>query len=175
MLAVVAVVVSASVALRSDELTGEHTVSFTEGSAPLAGQGPVDAASPGATFSWQAPANATAARFYINVTFDGMAVRGGSATISARIIGPDGTVFPATAYTMAIAQGGSSATASIQLAAQWALMPEPVRDDRAGNATLTWTDPVKIVVSVEAPADLPVARYAFAADVSGIATTFFAK
>lgn len=173
-LAVLAVWATLAGALGGDRWTDERTVRFTTSEAPLGPVGPASADGGGARLNWTLPANATSAELVVLVTFEGQAVRGGMATVTLRITGPDGKALPAVTQAWAIPQGATTASVELNTTALWREVPETLRDTTSSTHGVTWTRPLELLVLVEPPADVPLASYSFSAGARATATTYAA-
>lgn len=172
-LAVVAVLATAVAGLRGDSWTHERTVHFASHAEELPAKGPTPASGAGAAFNWTLPDNSTAANLTIKVAFSGQAVRGGTATISVRIVTPDGKAVAPITRPMPIAQAATTGELTLNATAMWAETPGDLRDTTATGHSRTWPMPLRVQVTVEAPpGDLPAARYGFTAQVSGTLDVF---
>lgn len=169
-LVVAALLVTALGVAKSDDWTGERTYRFDTTLQELQSQGPLAAGAAPAKFTWEAPSNATAVNYTIVVAFSGQAVQGGSAVVRAKATAPDGQTTSSTG-TLAIPQGATSSDLTMQLALIWHEVPGLVRDTRQPDG-LDWGAPLALEVTVERPADLPVATYVFTATASGVAAVF---
>lgn len=171
-LAALALVVTGIAVAKSDDWTGERRYTFTQTTTDLAPQ-TMPAGSAPARFEWPAPANATAMTVNVTVTFSGQAAQGGSAVVRIRVVAPDGTNLPSTTKAMSIGAGQTSASLTLEHAVAWAQAPPDVRDTRPPEG-IAWTGPLQLFITVDRPADLPLASYAFTANVTGTVTSFAA-
>lgn len=171
-LAALALVATGVAVAKSNDWTGERRYRFTATTIELEAQS-MPAGSAPARFEWIAPANATGVHVNATISFAGQAVQGGSAVIRIRIVAPDGTNLPSVTRALAIGAGQSSASITIDHAADWAPIPESVRDNRQPMGYV-WTGPLQIFVTVDPPADLPVASYAFTASLNCTVAAFVA-
>jgi hypothetical protein len=173
LLVVLAVVATVVAGLRGDSWTDERTLKFASHSQELAAQGPSPAGGAGASFNWTLPDNATAANLTVKVIFSGQAVRGGTATVSVRLVLPDGTSPAPITKPMPIGQGATSGDLTLNTEAMWDETPDHLRDTTDAGHSHTWSSPLRVSVTVEAPpGDLPAARYGFTAQVSGTLDVF---
>lgn len=170
-LGVVAAVATTVAIAKSDDWTGERTYTFTVTDHAAPAQGPVPAGSAPARFEWAAPANATGATLDIRVSATGQAVRGGVAIIRVSGVAPDGSNLPPETHTMAIGQGSTSNDIGFRFNTTWAETPDRVRDTQE-PAGMAWEKPLVVTVTVERPADLPAATYAFTASANGTFATY---
>jgi hypothetical protein len=165
-LAVLAVVATAVGGLSGDRWTEERTLRFAGHQQPLPPAG-ASAGPGGGLLNWTVPDNATSANVTVTVDFSGQAVRGGTATVSLRLTAPDGTPQPPATKAFPIPQGATSAQVVLNASAVWDSQPNHLRDTRSGGHTRSWDRPLQALVIVQAPSDLPVARYSFTASGTG--------
>jgi hypothetical protein len=170
-LVVLAVAATAVGGLSGDRWTGERTLHFASHEQPLAPSA-LESVGAGAHFNWTLPDNATAANLTVSLYFDGQAMRGGSATVSVRITAPTGEGEPPVTLAWAIPQGATTAETTVTAASWWAEAPAALRDTTDEGHARAWSEPLKVVVTVEPPSDLPLAQYSFTAQVSGTVTVF---
>ncbi|HUR24971.1 MAG TPA: hypothetical protein VM327_03025 [Candidatus Thermoplasmatota archaeon] len=171
-LVVLALAATAVGGLSGDRWTGERTLTFTSHSEDLPASETMAAGPGGARFNWTLPDNATEANLTVSLHFSGQALRGGSATVSVRVTAPTGNGQPPATSSWTIPQGATEADTTLTVEAAWARTPGRLRDTTARGHGLTWTMPLEVVVLVEQPSDLPLAQYAFTAQVSGTVTVF---
>lgn len=171
-LIVAAVVATAVAGLSGDRWTHERTLHFTSAPQALPPSALVAASGAGAHFNWTVPDNATSANLTVSLYFEGQALRGGSATVSVRITRPDGDGEPPVVVSWAIPQGATSAETTVNASAMWDTMPDSFRDTTGEGHGRTWSRPLEVAVLVERPGDLPLAQYAFTAQVSGTVAVF---
>jgi hypothetical protein len=169
-LALLALAATAVGGLSGDRWTDERTLRFAAHTAPLPPAG-APASAGGGLLNWTVPHNATSANLTVTVAFSGQAVRGGTATVSLRITAPDGTAEPPVTQAWAIPQGATSAQVVVNASSAWTLMPTTLRDTQSGGHALEWSQPLQVLVVVQPPNDLPVARYSFTA--SGVGTVAY--
>lgn len=155
---------------KSKDWTGEQRYEFTTNSVALEPQ-VLPAGSSPARFEWPVPANATGVSINATVSFTGQAVQGGSAVIRVRIVAPDGTNLPSVTKALTIGSGQTTASLAIEHVANWAEVPRPLKDNR-DPSPLVWPGPLQVFITVDRPADLPVASYAFTADVMAAVAVF---
>lgn len=167
-LGVVAIIVISVAFASGSSWADEHQVTYGATSAELASQGPFNARGAGANFNWSVPDNSTSATFQVTVTFTGQAIQGGIATVTARLQMPDGHYAHDVTAPLTIGQGATSVTATFNITGTWAKIPESSRDTgKAIGSPMTWSAPLRLLVSASPPSDLPAATYGFAASASG--------
>jgi hypothetical protein len=165
-LAVLAAAATAVGGLSGDRWTEERTLRFAEHAQPLPPAG-APAGPGGGLLDWTVPENATSASVDVTVAFSGQAARGGAATVTLRVTAPDGTVRPDVTRAFPIPQGATSAQVALNASVEWAQAPGDLRDTRSGGHALQWTRPLEVLVLVQGPSDLPVARYSYTASGTG--------
>lgn len=171
-LVVLAVAATAVGGLVGERWTGERTLHFASHAEPLAASAAEPAGAGGARFNWTLPDNATAANLTVALSFNGQAVRGGSATVSVRVTAPDGEGQPPVTSSWTVPQGATSAETTLIVEASWREMPGSLRDTTDEGHSVAWPRPLEVVVLVEQPSDLPLAQYSFTAQVSGTVMVF---
>lgn len=167
LLALAAIAATAVGALSGDRWTEERTLRFATSEQTLPPSELVPAGGGGARFNWTMPDNATAANLTISLYFEGQALRGGNAIVSVRVTMPDGRDAPPVVASWTIPQGATSAQTSVNASAVWDQMPAELRDTTEAGHGTTWSRPLEVLALVERPSDLPLAQYAFTAQVSG--------
>lgn len=173
-LAALAIWATLAGALGGDRWTDERTVRFATTEVLLGSVGPAPADGAGAHLNWTVPVNSTSATFVVLLTFEGQAVTGGNAIISLRVTTPDGKVQPAITQTWAIPQGATTGSIEVNATATWHDVPATLRDTTSSAHGVMWGRPLELLVVVEAPSDLPLASYSFAAGARASATTYAA-
>lgn len=173
LLAVAALVVTAVGVAKSDDWTRERTYEFHATQAAIPGGAALAAGSAPARFEYALAANATGSQLEATVSFSGQAVQGGNAAIRVKATAPDGRTTTTVTAVLTIAQGGTSAEVVVRLAFTWLDLPGAVTDTQQPDGT-TWALPLVIEVTVERPADLPVATYGFTATVAGTVDAYAA-
>lgn len=171
-LVVAAVAATAVGGLSGDRWTDERTLRFSSHEEALPSQGPTPAGGAGARFNWTVPDNATAANLTIALTFSGQSIRGGTATVSVRVTTPDGKGQPPVTQSWTIAQGSTSGQTVVNVTAMWAPSPTKLRDTTDQGHSLVWDQPLEVLVTVDRPADLPLAQFAATATASGTLLVF---
>jgi hypothetical protein len=171
-LAVLALVATAVGGLSGDRWTQERTLRFASHVQPLAPSELQPAGGAGARFNWTLPDNATSANLTVSLYYTGQAVRGGSATVTVRVTAPTGEGQPPITSSWTIAQGATAAETTLTVDATWAKMPGDLRDTTEDGHARVWDRPLEVLVLVEQPSDLPLARYSFTAQVSGTVLAF---
>jgi hypothetical protein len=159
--------------LSGDRWTDERTLHFAARAAPLPPAG-AQAGAGGGLLNWTVPDNATSATLAVTVDFSGQAVRGGMATVSVRVTAPDGSVQPPVTAAFPIPQGATSAQVVLNASAAWDERPATLRDTQSSGHAQHWTAPLQALVVVQAPSDLPMARYSFTATGSGSVSYYVA-
>lgn len=165
-LAVVAILGTVLGVAKSDDWASEHTYRFDATQQELPATEPSAAGSAPARFAVPMADNATAARLELRVVFTGQAVQGGSAVVRVKALAPDGQTVGTVTAPLVVGQGATAAEATLLLDLAWLPMPGPVVDTRQPDGH-AWTAPLLVDVTVERPADLPVATYSFTAQLSG--------
>ncbi|MEA3135834.1 MAG: hypothetical protein QOJ26_1682 [Thermoplasmata archaeon] len=173
-IAVVAVAATAVAGLSGDRWTHERTLRFASHQSDLSPTDLQPANGAGAHFNWTIPDNATATNLTVTLYFSGQAIRGGSATVSVRMTTPDGKGQPPVTQSWAIPQGSTTGQTTLNVSAMWAMMPSEFRDTTSEGHERHWTKPLEVVVLVEQPSDVPLARYAFTASALGTVSTYAA-
>lgn len=169
-LAALALVATGIAVAKSDAWTGERRYTFAATAIALEPQ-TMPAGSAPARFEWPAPANATGVQVNATVSFTGQAAQGGSAVIRLRVVAPDGTNMPSITKSLPIGAGQTTASITLEHTVSWAELPAPLRDNHQPEG-LAWTGPLQVFVTVDRPGDLPVASYAFTANVSATVMAF---
>jgi hypothetical protein len=171
-LAVVALAATAVAGLSGDRWTGERTLRFATHDVALAPSPLEDVGGAGASFNWTVPDNATAANLTISLYFQGQAFRGGSATVSVRIVAPTGENEPPVTQSWVIPQGATSGEMSLTAFSMWDEAPESFRDTTSEGHGRSWSRPLEVLLTIGAPSDVPLAQYSFTAQVSGTVSVF---
>jgi hypothetical protein len=171
-LAVAALAATAVGGLSGDRWTDERTLHFSSHEQSLPEQGPTPASGAGARFNWTAPDNATATNLTIALSYSGQAIRGGTATVSVRVTTPDGQGQPPVTQSWTIAQGSTSGQITVNLTAVWAEAPLKLRDTTSEGHSFVWDRPLEVLVTVDRPADLPLAQFTATATASGTVWVF---
>jgi hypothetical protein len=171
-LVVAAVAATAVGGLSGDRWTDERTLRFSSQEVPLPSQGPTSAGGAGARFNWTVPDNATAANLTIALSFTGQSIRGGTATVSVRVTTPDGKGQPPVTQSWTVPQGSTSGQTVVNVTAIWAQAPTTLRDTTDEGHALAWSRPLEVLVTVDRPADLPLAQFAATATASGTLVVF---
>jgi hypothetical protein len=164
-LGVVAAVATTVAIAKSDDWTGERTYTFSSSSdTVLPDQGPIPAGSAPARFEWVVPDNATGILATIAVNYQAQAVQGGQAIVRISGTAPDGSSLPVVTWTLPVS--GTSGTQAQAYNASWQETPRDVRDTRQPDG-MHWEGPLVVLVTVERPADVPLASYSFTAQAGG--------
>jgi hypothetical protein len=171
-LVVAAVAATAVGGLSGDRWTDERTLRFSSQEEALPSQGSMPAGGAGARFNWTVPDNATAANLTLSLTSSGQAIRGGTATVSVRVVTPDGKSQPPVTQSWTIAQGSTSGQTVVNVTVAWAETPDRLRDTTDQGHSLAWDRPLEVLVTVDRPADLPLAQFTTAATASGTLTVY---
>lgn len=166
LLAVAALGVTVLAVAQSDAWTGERTYSFQATTAALPASEPLPAGAAPARFSLNLPANATAVAGEATIAFTGQAVQGGNAAVRIKTIAPDGRTTATTTALLPVAQGATSGQVVVPFNLTWLEVPASVTDTQQPDGQ-AWALPLRIEITVERPADLPVATYGFTATLAG--------